>query len=265
MTRCMFAIMWISLCISGGFFSIKQIPINSGEINSSNIHYVALGDSIAYGYGLNDMEEDSYVGKVTRYLEQQYDHVITTNLGMNGIQSEELLERLTNSHNEFYEKYHSVLKYAKIVTISIGSNDLLHHIELDKNLEEYIENGDKIFRKECQEFCVVFPKIVQEIRKITPKAKIYANNVYNPCYGLEKYKTLYEASEKYISMFNKAFETQKGFITVDIKKIFENSEDNPLNMSLNGNKIDPHPNEWGHKLIAQEIIKEIHESERKSK
>lgn len=258
MTRCMFAIMWLSLCISGGFFSIEQIQINSGEINATNVHYVALGDSIAYGYGLNDMEEDSYVGQVTQYLEQQYDHVTTTNLGMNGIQSEELLERLTNPQNEFYEKYHSVLKYAKIVTISIGSNDLLHHIELDKDWKEYIQNGDKIFRKECQEFEIVFPEIIQEIRKIAPKAKIYANNVYNPCHGLEQYKTLYDVSEKYISMFNEAFESQNGFVTVDIKKIFEDSQENPLNMSLKGNKIDPHPNAWGHKLIAQGIIEEMH-------
>ena len=49
----------------------------SGDNVSSTIRYVALGDSIAYGYGLSDRESDSYVGQVGKYLEKKYDYVFS--------------------------------------------------------------------------------------------------------------------------------------------------------------------------------------------
>ena len=39
------------------FCGIKAVPeekASSGDITSTSIRYVALGDSIAYGYGLSD-------------------------------------------------------------------------------------------------------------------------------------------------------------------------------------------------------------------
>ena len=46
------------------FCGIKAVPeekASSGDITSTSIRYVALGDSIAYGYGLSDRKEQSYV------------------------------------------------------------------------------------------------------------------------------------------------------------------------------------------------------------
>ena len=76
----------------------------SGDNVSSTIRYVALGDSIAYGYGLQDKDEESYVGLVRQYFEERYDYVVTTNFGKNGMRSGELLDILTNPENENYKK-----------------------------------------------------------------------------------------------------------------------------------------------------------------
>lgn len=123
------------------FCGIKAVPeekASSGDITSTSIRYVALGDSIAYGYGLSDRKEQSYVELIRKNLETKYDSVFVTNFGENGMQSGELLDILTNPERKEYKKYRATIKHADFVTISIGSNDLLHLIQLDLNMEEMI-------------------------------------------------------------------------------------------------------------------------------
>ena len=53
------------------FCGIKAVPeekASSGDITSTSIRYVALGDSIAYGYGLSDRKEQSYVELIRKNL-----------------------------------------------------------------------------------------------------------------------------------------------------------------------------------------------------
>lgn len=227
----------------------------SGDSVSTTIRYVALGDSIAYGYGLEDKEEDSYVGQVRKYLEQKYDYVVATNFGENGMRSDELLDILTNPKNKNYRKYRATLSYADVVTISIGSNDLLHLIKLDFNMEEMIREGAGKFRKACLDFSVNFPKIIKEIRSINPSVKIYANNIYNPAKGLSSYADVYDVAERYINLLNKAFTTTKEYDLVNIKEAFDKQEKSMINVSLKGRDIDPHPSREGHELIGQMVIK----------
>ena len=52
-----------------GVKAMPVIYVSSGDNVSTTVRYVALGDSIAYGYGLDDPDNDSYVGKVKEYLE----------------------------------------------------------------------------------------------------------------------------------------------------------------------------------------------------
>lgn len=236
------------------------MPVNqagSGDNISTTIRYVALGDSIAYGYGLDNREEDSYVGLVKRYFENKYDYVVTANFGQNGMRSEELLDILTNPENESYRKYRATLSYADVVTLSIGSNDLLHLIRLDFNMGEAIREKAENFQKACSDFAVRFPKIIKEIHEINPRVKIYANNVYNPAKGLSFYAGIYDVAERYINLLNEAFKESDEYCLVDIKKAFDKQEKSMINVSLKGREIDPHPSREGHKLIGQAVIKQI--------
>lgn len=230
---------------------------SSGDNISSTIRYVALGDSIAFGYGLEDKEEDSYVGQVRQYLEKTCDYVVATNFGENGMRSDELLDILTNPKNKKYKKYRATLSYADIVTISIGSNDLLHLIKLDFNMEEIIREGAGKFRKACLDFADNFPKIIKEIHAINPRAKIYANNIYNPAKGLSSYANVYDVAEHYINLLNEAFTTTKEYDLVNIKEAFDQQDKSMINVSLKGREIDPHPSREGHKLIGQMVIKKM--------
>ena len=142
------------------FCGIKAVPeekASSGDITSTSIRYVALGDSIAYGYGLSDRKEQSYVELIRKNLETKYDSVFVTNFGENGMQSGELLDILTNPERKEYKKYRATIKHADFVTISIGSNDLLHLIQLDLNMEEMIKRDAHKFDEACVQFATTFP------------------------------------------------------------------------------------------------------------
>lgn len=240
-----------------GLYRMPVFKVSSGDKSSSSVRYVALGDSIAYGYGLSDREKDSYVGQVGKYLEQKYDYVFEENFGTNGLRSEQLLDILTNPKNEQYNKYRATLKNADIVTLSIGSNDLLHLVRLDFNLQDYIQKGDRMFREACDDFAVNFPKIIRIIHSMAPRAKIYVNNVYNPCDGVAGFESVYRLAERYIDLLNESFRNNSGFILVDIKDRFDKVDESLLNMTISGREIDPHPNKKGHREIGSMVIQAI--------
>lgn len=238
-----------------GFKAVPEERVESGDSTSTTIRYVALGDSIAYGYGLEDREEQSYVSLIRKYLEKKYDYVVETNFGSNGMRSEDLLEILTNPEHEYYRKYRASLKYADVVTLSIGSNDLLHLVKLDLNMEELIENGKQMFDEACQGFEENFPKIIEEIRRLNPDVKIYADNIYNPAKGLTAFGDVYDVAERYISRMNECFYDSEDYQLVDIKAGFDKSKNSMINVSWKGREIDPHPSVEGHRKIAEMVIK----------
>lgn len=242
------------------YCGFKAVPVeraSSGDTTSTSIRYVALGDSIAYGYGLEDREEQSYVSLIRKHLEKKYDSVIVSNLGSNGMRSDELIDILTNPENDLYRKYRATIKYADIVTLSIGSNDLLHLIKLDMNIETMIENGEEMFCDACRGFQKNFPKIIQEIRMINPDVKIYADNIYNPAKGLTAFDDVYDVAEYYISLMNRCFYESRDYQLVDVKGCFDKEKDSMVNVSWKGREIDPHPSVEGHRKIAGMVIKEM--------
>lgn len=244
-----------------GIRTMPVIYVSSGDNTSTTVHYVALGDRIAYGYGLDNPGEESYVGKVSRYLEEKYDYVLTANLGCNGQKSEELLDILTNPDNENYRKYRASIQYADFITLSIGSNDLLKLIELKLDIEEMIEEGDEKYQRACRKFAVNFPEIIRVIREINPEAEIYANNIYNPAKGIPFFANVYQVTEYYIGLINKAFPKNDAYHLIDIKKAFDGQEKSMIKIAvkgaLTGGEIDPHPSKEGHDLIAKMVIKEM--------
>ena len=58
------------------------------------------------------------------------------NFGENGLKSKELLVRLTDSSNPHYEEYNEALKEADLVTVSIGSNDLMQYLSQSPDVEK---------------------------------------------------------------------------------------------------------------------------------
>lgn len=249
-----------------------------GTYEHKVVNYVALGDSIAKGYGLEDVEKESYVGRVAGALERRYGAVRVENFGKNGLRSDELLEILINPEHEQHDEYMKAISDADIITLSIGSNDLLRYLSVNTDFEEFKKNGDRLFTEACEKFSENIPKIIDVISKQAPNAQLFVNNIYNPCNDIsfhipeEIVKNLDEMAETYIVQINQGFYTErvqsvfnqknKGrrseeYVLVDVKSAFESSDEKLLNMLIRWGDIDPHPNKEGHRVIAELIIPKI--------
>lgn len=99
---------------------VSQISIRvyAAEGEKSVVNYVALGDSITYG-------SNSYVSKVSDYLTGRYGKCVTKNLAIDGLTSTGLVDCLTNSSNAYYYTMRNAIKNADVITLDIGSNDIL--------------------------------------------------------------------------------------------------------------------------------------------
>lgn len=251
----------------------------TGDYEHKIVRYVALGDSIAGGYGLSDVEKESYVGLIATALEKRYGAVHLVNFGKNGLRSEQLLDILTDEKNEQHEAYINEIQQADLITLSIGSNDLLQYISMDTDFEEFRKNGDELFTKACERFQHNLPLIMNEIQRQAPQAQLFVNNIYNPCNDIsfhisgDAVKNLEVLAENYIQKINESFVSEevqsvfnnknkgkrkKKYALVDVKDAFENSDKKLINMVFSWGNIDPHPNKDGHKVIADMIIPNIY-------
>ena len=249
-----------------------------GDYEYKIVNYVALGDSIAGGYGLEDVPKESYVGRVAAALEDRYGAVRLKNFGENGLRSDELLEILEEEDNGQHASYVEAIQEADLITLSIGSNDLLQYLSRDVNLQDLKKNGDRLFTEACRKFSENIPGILDIISRNAPNAQIFVNNIYNPCndisFGIseEAAKNLEQMAEQYIQKLNRGFETKRvqsvfnpkkktknsqRYTLVDVKGAFEQSDEKLINMMISWRSIDPHPNREGHRVIAELIIPRI--------
>lgn len=99
---------------------VNQVTIHvyAAESEKSVVNYVALGDSITYG-------SNSYVSKVADYLTERYGKCVTKNMAIDGLTSAGLVDCLTNSSNAYYYTMRNAIKNADVITLDIGSNDIL--------------------------------------------------------------------------------------------------------------------------------------------
>ena len=198
--------------------------------------YVSLGDSIAAGYSLKQPEEQCYGALLAKIMGADWKQE-----AVSGMTSTELLEQIS-SDTAVQEN----LKQAQIVTVSIGSNDImqpflgylakelgceksqvpeafqklmnggnplavgLFALAVEKDLEEDASNEDGITAG-CKTFSEQLPRLIQTIRAYAPAAEIYVTNIYNPLKGLTKSTTgfdLESVGETYITQLNQQIHTE---------------------------------------------------------
>lgn len=266
--------------------TVFVIFITSGkpkvESKKDVINYVALGDSIAAGYGLAE-DESSYVDLISEDLGAS-----TTNLAVNGMTSTELLQMLLSGEHD------DVISQADIITISIGSNDLLkpfisrvtnafgiedtndiNNSVISELTKKYKDdpfllipiiaelNNQIVDNEELYEVCKnfeynIFPQIISNIKAKNHDAQIIVNNIYNPYYNVSIYGMydLGEIAESYIERINMAFSVSPKYSYVNIHDLF--MEEGLTNSNIDFWKLDtlnfdPHPNKDGHMMIFSAV------------
>lgn len=234
--------------------------INKEKVESySNKNLVALGDSIATGYLLEDAEKDSYVSKLAESLNMN-----KINLSVDGRTSTELID----SFKVDFDK----IKSADVITLSIGGNDimmpLLNFIEnkasegsdlstetdsynvlkdiimgvYDKEIDILLQENTKIFEEN-------YILLISELRNINSEAEIVVQTVYNPFRGNFLFKNPYNLLEPYIKRINDYIINERinyNYLLADIhKETLDTYSSNIINLD----KYDIHPNKKGHNMM----------------
>lgn len=246
------AVRILFLCLLGLGLCI-QISCNANPVYASQpLNMVVIGDSIAKGVGSTDYQTKSFGACLAGKLQGNL-----TNLGISGLDSSQLLEKLDT------ENFKKALSEADVIFISIGSNDLLkpflatvaESIGADtKNKEVYqaiqdrfyalskrnvltaanalsnvvrAMNDNKTLNQACEKFPDNFDKIINKLKEDYPAAVIYVNNIYNPYYGVAydlngvSILNIYQLCEEYIQKLNLAFQQNgKNYILMDMYNVF---------------------------------------------
>lgn len=251
--------------------------------DENKLVYVALGDSIAYGYALKDVEGQRYSTLIDSHLDTLWENGCEVyNYAVSGDKGGDLIDILKKGNAP-------AISSAHVITISIGANNVLGPA-LD-NLSEYfvfLTVPDENLRKTelpriygelmaetksgIEDFSREIVTIIEEIRKSAPDAEIIFQTVYNP-YRLANVKLdfidgvldLAEETDRLVSALNKIIvdNASLGYTVADIYTAYDGLTD-VVNADLfigDGTDIDqfilaadPHPNEKGHRVIADTII-----------
>jgi len=265
-----------------------MLPDMSGEAGDKSPIYTALGDSIAYGYGIDP--EKSYVAMLYNYLKALpgNENMKLYNFSEIGADSSTLLKKVQND-----DTAREMISGSDVITISVGGNNLLRPVidlvcrafdvepgeydrigtdlmlamllnpERDKIIERLMEpenipaalsDGVKRFREDWQ-------LISAEIRALAPNARVYVITLYNP-FPKNPVDNLYMTFDGFVQEINAIIGSpDSNYKVVDIYPLFNESsgksQDSLTGFNLFYGRLDPHTNEKGHLAIFQRHLDEM--------
>lgn len=201
-----------------------KISGNSTEIIEIK-HIVILGDSVAYGYGTR--------GGIAKYLKETFRDSMVTNLGVNGLTSTGLVERLRGG------RWDQTLASAELVLLNIGGNDLLRGFKGSgaRGLVKQFSNLKKTYRKNLLE-------IYQHLRSLNENQLIVQNNLYN---SMKKEVQYFGFTNLLFRMWNSAI-GEEGII-------ISRTEPMGKNPAIWLDAI--HPNEEGYRMMHEILLKTL--------
>ncbi len=238
-----------------------------------------LGDSIASGFGLDGYEDGrENCRSYANILSEEYSaelggecEFVMNNLAIDGQTSTELLEGLKSGE---YDEY---IQTADCIVISIGGNDMLG-VLIDILAEAGIDaDGQTEAELNFQKMLGLLSKMTDTLDK---NIKIFDSNMgeiasyisensdgrlivqtqYNPLESFDKVPVLQKLATEKISQLNDEInahstDESSGYSVCDVAEAFSGRADELTRI----NKWDIHPNEEGHKVIAETLDKTVRE------
>ena len=197
--------------------------------------YLALGDSITAGYGVGSLF--SFPTVYGNFLRRHNSDLSVHNLGVNGFTTQGLLELLLSNRSLRHLSY-----LASLITITIGSNDILHLI---KNSNQSITPSQLPII--LGNMGKTLAQIGEVVRRLNPVAIVKVATLYNPLpagtyaqYTLQLQEVIDTANAMVIT-----WAKRYGFVVVDLDREIRGKE-----QSLIGPDY-VHPNVAGYRLIAK--------------
>lgn len=256
----------ISVLLAAVMAVVCAVP--AAAAGGSDTVYVALGDSIAYGYGLPHYEEERYPQLVAdTFGFELYDYAV------NGMTSGGLLTLVQGSKLSPDAPMYCNMGDAKLITVSIGSNDLLGVLStifmtaaaaveniLSEGFGSILEmsvTSDTalgMFDNGVEEFRSNLPQIYAALREINPGCAIVFTRFYNPYVGVKFGSFDFGAlCDKYICQMNDILDA-KGDMNYYIADAYTPmNEPGMSNVDVFSGNVDPHPNVAGHEAIADAV------------
>lgn len=249
--------------------------VNKELTVSNSVYYLALGDSISTGFGLEGYDSTkSKINSFSNSLGKSLDKKITINLATDGLSSNNFLKTLRSLKGENYIDpiHRKVIKRSGIITLTLGLDNIVIPINEavnntnDKNLETLLKSETKrlnlisTINKNVKSFIGTesknykdgdFMQIINTIKELNSHANIIVQTIYNPYKDMQSLKEL----ETIIQQMNKAIklnESDNTYKVVDTYTIFKESNQPVIGIEQNFN---PYPNALGHHLIYLEHLK----------
>jgi len=249
-------------------------------------NYLAIGDSITTGYGLDD-ETKGFASVVA-----SANGLALSNKAVNGSTAVDVLAQLTSGALD------TELKSARIITLTCGGNDMIN-VMCEQVAEKYNKNSDasiagsdvmailmnsadsrrislavnalsvlngdgsgipafadsQIFSDALNVYAENLGAIISYIRTVNPSAGLVVTTQYNPYKWLTGYLAgvatgINGGVDKLNSVIVEVCE-QNGCEVADIYQAFEASQTNLSNADVKTLNMDFHPNAEGHAVIAE--------------
>ena len=263
----------------------------AGAQSTQGKSYVALGDSISSGYGLED-------GTLSFAQQVAQDNGLElTNLAQDGETSTSLLDKLQT------DRVSAAVAQADIITITVGGNDLMNALyayltdaynqrnpenpTTQEDMKNAVMGGDMgvlTFALEVgpgfsnseqatqalADFHTHLTQIVLNICAENPQVQLVVVEQYNPysylLKELSKNPIFASSAQSLCAAFGAgvadinnviaAVAQQQECWVAKVYDAFETAQENPCNASVSVPvklNLDFHPNEYGHALIAQQV------------
>jgi len=160
---------------------VTAAPASAGSINphTTSSYYLALGDSLAYGYQPTHVTGQGYVDDLYANLHATDANLQLNNLGCPGETSATMISGGVCSYpegNQLDAAIHFIRSHplrVKLITIDIGANDVDHCLSTGTIDQTCINDGLAAIAKNVT-------KIVVRLRLAAPFVKIVGMNYYDP-------------------------------------------------------------------------------------
>lgn len=253
------------------------ITVTINPVQTANINYVALGDSIATGTIYPGKTITTYVTYFYEYLKSinPQANVTKTSFATDGDRTDELYTKLGLPEGTAGDSaLISAVGNANVITISIGGNNLMQAAKDSTALGGYNFNkiNTAVADQGLKDFQAQWIPIIEKIKALNSQAKIIVNTLYNP-YN-ESDSTLHNIADSYLTrdgqglndlIINNA--SNKGYFVANVYQNFNDYYKNnmgaityfyPTNFwgKLTRN---PHPNAAGQNIITN-LCKAAYES-----
>jgi lysophospholipase L1-like esterase len=195
--------------------------------------------------------------------------ITLVNYAVNGMTSVGLLNALDKMNED--AGAHTQLQNASLITVSIGSNDLLSKLSSvlyalpDPTdaaafavLEASLTSEQKLaeFDSGVESYRINLPLIYTSLRNLNPTAQIIMTEFYNPYYvvmfGAFDFGAL---SDQYIVQMNDILHAGQAEMDYKIAAVYDSfNATGRTNVDLISFNMDPHPNTDGHAIIADAVL-----------